>query len=646
MKSQESDLLELVTAIYNDAVAKCAEVNFDVRDLNTIKSRVEHEGLSFLTITLPSLGSDFDHSLSDGFIAPTRFRSFRKRGKAPAFLQGFFGQVFDEAGRIKNEIDPSVIEAVRQLASSFKKIRIGCTPERERAAIVNFYLAESELRECLVQTDVEKFLSVSRCLWSEVINPFNFIMDDLLPKHGPGATAEKLSGNAKFRLTSWHDRLEPYFPVLDTLFSNNSIINSPEFQRVSIIDEADEQPVRVITVPKTLKSPRIIAIEPVCMQYTQQAISKGVMKALETSRFTAGHINFSDQSINRELALVSSKTKAYATIDMSSASDLVPYWLAIRMFDAHPDLQGAISACRSKRAELPDGAILDLKKFSSMGSALCFPIESMYFYTICVMARLEKYDLPVTYPNLLKMGKDVFVYGDDIIVPTVDADDVMHSLQKYYCRVNVHKSFYKGNFRESCGMDAFNGEPVTPVYIREERPHDMQNQKRLLSWIATSNLFYKKGYWQTASHMIKQCEHIMGSLPVVGEKSEALGKVSYQRGSVGKFRWNSKFHLHEIWGWVDRPVYKKDNLDGYNALAKCLLSLERRPVIGLPSGRRSTFANEVKFAVQEAELLGIAPARQRPKGVCKDSVSGVRTHLTHSARYGAVALKRRWVRPY
>lgn len=59
MKSNESDFLELALCIYLDACAKCA-VNSDYRDLRYIRSRVKDEGVSFLTITLPTFSKDFE----------------------------------------------------------------------------------------------------------------------------------------------------------------------------------------------------------------------------------------------------------------------------------------------------------------------------------------------------------------------------------------------------------------------------------------------------------------------------------------------------------------------------------------------------------------------------------------------------------
>lgn len=605
MKSHESDLLELAVCVLRDAYAKCTVGQLDSRDVKTIASRVKHEGLSFLTITLPSLGKDFERSLDQGFVSPTQFRSFRKRGKCPAFLQGLFGLVFDQStGGIKDDCEIAAIEGIRQVAYTFKKIELGCAPERVDAALLDFINAEHDFETPLAPSDIDEFCQVSAALWDNVVD--RFTIGDCVPRHGPGATAEGIAGNCKYSFARWHERLEPFFPYFGNAVSSETAYLDGILERVSFISEEQEQPVKVVTVPKTLKSPRIIAIEPVCMQYTQQAIAGSLVKLLESSKVTAGHVNFTDQSVNRNLALNASRDGSFATLDLSAASDRVPLSLAVRMFDGNPDLRDAIVACRSTRAKLPTGQIMPLKKFASMGSALCFPVESMYFYTLCVGALLKKHKLPVTSGNVYRVSRNVYVYGDDIIIPVDAAVEVADHLQKYYCKVGIPKSFWTGKFRESCGMDAYDGMEVTPTYVRHVRPRNLQDASAIVSWVKTSNLFYKKGYWVTSSHMISVCEAITGELPIVGPDCAGIGKVSFQP-YVSAGRWNRKYQLEEVRAWVAKPVYRTDKLTGYPALLKSLLMLRTS-----------------RYGETKAE----------------------KKHLERSVRHGAVALKRQWVRPY
>nr|QDH88523.1 MAG: RNA-dependent RNA polymerase [Leviviridae sp.] len=580
MKSNLSDQIAFMLCIYKDACMKCSADVSDLRDIKTIISRVEKEGLSFLTITLPQFSSDFERSLEKGYVDSSCFRNFRKHGSIPAFLQGMISLIFDqETGRIIDESSTSVdsreipvlIESVRQICLTFKKVRVDCSPERTAAALEKFAEIENSFNTfSLQEQDLEYFIQVSRVLWSTLVSHFD--LAKVRPRHGPGATAEKISGNQKYNWQLWSDRLEPYFPILGNAYPLGTPPESEEFEKLTILDQESELPVRVTPVPKTLKGPRIIAIEPCCMQFTQQGIKDWLYAGLESYWLTRGHVNFRDQSINQQLAISSSNDNRFVTIDLSDASDRVPLSLVTFMLDRNPILLDAVLACRSEAAVLPDGReIRPLRKFASMGSALCFPIEAMYFYTICVMASLRSQNLPVSLRNCYKVSRDIYVYGDDIIVPKTDADVVLDYLQKYNCKVNLRKTFVNGSFRESCGVDAYMGYEVTPTYLREMHPKDKREADKLISWTKTANLFYKRGYWQTCSFMVKAIERLIGPLPYVSDESGCLGRISFL-GYRSVERWNRHLQRFEVKAFCPRPVYRTGVLEGYAALA-CSLSL-------------------------------------------------------------------------
>jgi hypothetical protein len=567
-------------AIYIDACMKCTADVSDLRDLETIRSRVKNEGMSFLTITLPQFAKDFERALATGIIDSNDFRSFRKSQAIPAFLQGMLSQIFDrETGRIYEhntrnsgciaDDDFVYVDSVRQICRAFAKIEIECSPERTNAAFDSYVQIEQSLHTfSLPEEDLDFFRRVSSVLWASSVSSIE--LSECRPKHGPGATAEGVSGNQKYLWREWNERLEPYFPLIGNGYPLGLPLDSEELKMVSLLSKEQERSVRVVPVPKTLKSPRIIAIEPCCMQYTQQGIRSALYRAIESDPITAGHVNFRDQSVNQKLAIDASATGQLATIDLSDASDRVPRSLALEMFRFHPDLMDAIDACRSNSAELPDGRVISpLLKFASMGSALCFPVEAMYFYTICIVALLKEMHLPVSHKNAFRVSRDVYVYGDDIIVPTTYADAVLDYLQKYNCKVNLNKTFVGGRFRESCGVDAYGGEPVTPVYVRRIRPENRRQASEIISWVATSNLFYLKGYWRTASLMRKTIDGIIGPLPYVSENSSVLGYISYL-GYRSVERWNSGLQRLEIKSWKPGSIYRTDKIEGYSALTKAL----------------------------------------------------------------------------
>jgi len=610
MKSHEQDLLTVCYNILMDITAKCFQPLASMtRDFMQIKKRVTYEGLSFLTITLPDFGKDFERCLDCGQVTSLHFHGWKKWRSLPAFLQGLTKLIFDAGtGRLLDTPDIAAIEGIRQIAYSFKKLSLPCTPERESMALSGFKEVERFLSRTMLPRDSNLFTKITDLLWGNIFagsfDPYEYI-----PKHGPGQTAEYISGNRKYTHRTWYERLEPFFPAdihlmscVTQLFDDTDGIECVQFVR-----EEDELPVRVVSVPKTLKGPRIIAIEPVCMQYAQQALASFIIKKLETSRITAGHINFTDQTVNQKLAISASSDRKSATLDLSEASDRVPLSLASAMFNCNPDLRDAILACRSRAAQLPSGEIIHLKKFASMGSALCFPIESMYFYTVILVALFRKHKLPVTLRNLYRLSRGVYIYGDDIVIPVNEVDVVSETLAEYYCKVNTTKSFWTGKFRESCGMDAYDGECVTPTYLRQLQPTDKGNTSALISWIATSNLFYKRGYWKTADYMKNIVESFLGSLPVIEESSPGVGWFSYQNGFQFD-RWSRTLHRFEVSTYIVSPVYQNDPLSSWSALLKFFLHSSRRSI------------NDVREIDQK--------------------------HLIRSPRSGTSSMKRRRTTPY
>lgn len=653
MKSHESDQLKLLRSVYTDACNKCTADVSDLRDLVTVRSRVEKEGLSFLTITLPNFGKDFDKSLALGYIESTAFQGFRKTGAIPSFLRGMLTRIFDqETGRLRRydspEITdiPSIVEAVRQICRLFTKLEITCTPQRVHKAIEGFVQTERDLAEFTIDDETtSNFVAVSRFLWSVCLSGFN--PEDITPKHGPGTTAEGASGNRKYRWRWWHERLEPYFPFLGNAYSI-SAAGEEEFDSVTFLLDGQELPVKVTPVPKTQKGPRIIAVEPSCMQFAQQALQAWFYKRIERARMSRGHVNFTDQSINQRIAMKSSVDKAEATADLSDASDRVPLSLVkLMILSAGGDsLWEYIDACRSRYAKLPDGRVIGpLLKFASMGSALCFPIEAMYFYTACVESLLAEQGLPVTRRNVFNVSRQVYIYGDDIIVPQMYAVAVLKRLAKYNCKVNLNKSFWNGNFRESCGVDAYDGVEVTPIYVRKLHPQNRRQHDVLISMVQTAKLFYKKGYWLTADYLYKVVERHLGSLPYVGDHSSVLGRFTYlaekelslkTSANSPDERWNPLYQRFEVKGWVPSPVYRTDELGDYAALQKCLLFLERKAV-HIPKGIDQPWPHNNDALAMQNSLLDTSGQEFTLDVIVRDKL-----HLERTARYGIATLKRRW----
>lgn len=570
-------LLALCTALLTDVGGICSVD--PKRDLETLRSRTEDEGLSFLTITLPEFSSDLEQALDRGYVDSNLFKSFKKRSYLPVFLRGFTSQIFSETGVLHDEPSIEAVRALRQVARFFKKLRVPCTDKRVQKAKAKYLETDENLCSDIRSDEhrYDHFLDCCDIVWQSIIGP-EFNTFGTVPKHGPGATAERISGNQKFVFRRWHERLEQSFPSTDFAFTsvNHVVCLKHGLDNLEYVSHDDEPPVRVITVPKTLKTPRIIAIEPVCMQYAQQALCEFTVRRVEKNPLTASSVRFTDQSVNQVIALRSSLTQEYSTLDLSEASDRVQSDVVFDMLRAVPHYRDAVFACRSERADL-DGTIIHLKKFASMGSAMCFPIESVYFFCIALHSILWAHHVSPSHQRLCKTARWVHVYGDDILVSAHQTDTVIDGLASFHCKLNTTKSFKGLTFRESCGSDGFLGHDVTPVYLRETAPLSRQDANQILSWVDTSNQLFKAGYWNTAQLMKDVVEGIMGELPCVTSTSPGIGWFSfcgYQTEGSCK-----DLHRPYVSTFTVRVKERSDTIEGYPALLKYFLKRDTPDIV-------------------------------------------------------------------
>jgi hypothetical protein len=554
------------------------------RDLVTATARVEHEGLSFLTITLPTFAKEFERALAVGKIEHDQFLGFKRSGRLPRFLGGFFAQVFDtQSGALLEHASADAIFAIRQICLFNKRILLPCTTERIADAFDSYVRVEQELEEAsrnISLADSLEFLRYSRLLFGRVLHSIDREIDtgNLTPKHGPGKTADRLEGNQKFNQTEWTWRLEQGgFASVDYLLPNPRFYQN--LDRVRFLDPGDERPVRVVAVPKTLKTPRLIAVEPTAMQYAQQAVAGSLVKKMECD-FVARHfVGFTDQEPNQLLAKRGSISADLATLDLSEASDRVSNQLTKTLLHGYTHLSEAVQACRSTKADVPGYGVIPLVKYASMGSALTFPIEVMVFTTICFMGIARAKGIKMTERDVLALQGQVRVYGDDIIVPVEYAESVMQTLEAFGFKVNAHKSFWTGNFRESCGRDYWKGHDLTVIKCSTRMPESRRDVKELVSTVALRNNLFKRGFRVTVQYLDNLLENILGCYPEVSETSPLLGRwVDQKELPIGGSRLNKHTHHPEKFGWYDSTEIPINRLDSEGALLKFFLKQG-----GLPS---------------------------------------------------------------
>jgi len=102
----------------------------------------------------------------------------------------------------------------------------------------------------------------------------------------------------------------------------------------------EELPTRLVAVPKTQATPRLIAEEPTVMQYIQQAIMQSLVPEIESNLISGSFTGFTDQAPNQLLARKGSEDGSLATLDLSEASDRVANWLVEELFGDFPNFFG------------------------------------------------------------------------------------------------------------------------------------------------------------------------------------------------------------------------------------------------------------------------------------------------------------------
>jgi hypothetical protein len=139
-----------------------------------------------------------------------------------------------------------------------------------------------------------------------------------------------------------------------------------------------------------------------------------------------------------------------------------------------------------------------LKKFAPMGSAVTFPVQSIVYACVAVSAILFSTNRKVTSQTIEKAASLVSVFGDDILLPTTALSSLVSLLSYLGLKVNTDKTYGTGQFRESCGIDAFAGVDVTPVYLLN--PDTRVPLAKASSQLEVANNHWRAGLWNASLH--------------------------------------------------------------------------------------------------------------------------------------------------
>lgn len=266
-------------------------------------------------------------------------------------------------------------------------------------------------------------------------------------RFGPGATFGVRRETSVFnKVTSVPECTFAMRPILDSLVREcpSWLGKDQDF----IFREGSE----LAFVPKNAKTHRPICIEPTLNGFYQKGIGSYMRHRL--NRFG---VNLNDQGVNQKLASVAHE-QDLCTIDFASASDTVSYMLVLNLLP-FPWFEALdVARCAFFRFE---GQWWPFHKFTSMGNAYTFELETLIFYSLAC-ATCEY--LGIKYET----GVNLSVYGDDVIIPRAAYDLFSEVCSHYGFSINSEKSFTSGPFYESCGKDYFLGHLVRPFLLKKD----------------------------------------------------------------------------------------------------------------------------------------------------------------------------------
>lgn len=301
------------------------------------------------------------------------------------------------------------------------------------------------------------------------------VPDDLTPRFGPGATASDPATH-----TTVLDKVSSKLTVTEGCMCMFALWHGTAWERSLTFRDGYYKPKGVprivegntyFTVPKTALIHRACAKGP----SVNVAYQLPVGLVLRERLLTFCNMDLvSGQSRHQEMARKGSLTGDYATLDSERASDTMALMLVRRLCKKSPDWLELLESLREPVTQVY-GQRWELNKFSAMGNGYTFELETLVFLSLAwATAHLELASGRNVGPSgartaldLIKLG-DISVFGDDVVVPSTIANDVARNLQACGFTVNLKKSFFDGEFRESCGGDFYNGVAVQTAKLTKE----------------------------------------------------------------------------------------------------------------------------------------------------------------------------------
>lgn len=435
------------------------DVGLDSYTLKYVNHRMNNEGITFLTKTLPKLSKSVLKSLELGYF--DRPTCFSWKGASLRYFTVWLDKIFDQSGNVRPDACAHAIKHLRQFCEYFYKLSLPFSNKVE----IKFERKVKDIeRNNSVLCQDNLFLETMRKIFCNIFPELTrSTVVDMFQQHRPRFTSGAFAGseNKNYSYYVYKTLSDKHIGTCNRKQMPFSGFFKPYPSSGTPIMPIDEDGIsHTLFVPKDSRGPRCISKEPLHLLRGQMAYFDYMKNYLESK--TRNRINFSDQSINQRLAHLGSVDKSLATLDLKDASDSVRLSVVNKVFRNSPLMRYCFNNFRSTHTRLPVSRdIIPLRKLSGMGSGLTFPTMALLIYLSVITSVHMRTNLALS-----KIKGSVYVYGDDVIIPSAWYNFAQYGLQAAGLCCNNEKSYYRSNFRESCGADFFKGVRVSPSRLK------------------------------------------------------------------------------------------------------------------------------------------------------------------------------------
>lgn len=437
------------------------------------------------------------------------------------------GELLNEISEFVNALPDSPSGSVMR-KTIFKKLRpLKRDPVTKQRAIDSFRETEvacrvtnNRIRQSLAKN---KFFADSQILHlaARKIDSIlgHFSINEMLDRgrFGPGSTyscrGKDVSRARKFGLTDVTPEFEKLargllaeYPLWANALTDADL---PVCPLLSVVPGA-----RFSAVPKDQTIDRGIFAEPTINSWFQQGLGRMIrIRLLEKCG-----VDLDDQSINQNLARIGSLTDDLATIDLSSASNLISR--KVVEFLLPEEWYYWLDHTRSRRVKIQDEWV-ELECFSSQGNGFTFDLESLIFYALAWAVTVSEGYNPFW----------VNTFGDDIVIPSGCYETLQSLFSDLGFKINLDKSYARGPFRESCGKDYHLGEDVRGIYLKDFRTDLdlMKFHNRMYGWANRTGFKwseFRKKILARLTHIKARVPPQLGDVGITSSFDEAHPSVS------------------------------------------------------------------------------------------------------------------------